>query len=304
MGSPPKHRNRGNLESCAHFQIYRENKQLNRCIVYIFQRRPTSCLAPWLSPTHRFNHWLRQRPMWGGGGLSSVTVAQTAQDHRGLDCQETPAARSPLLHVTFCYERVCAATGVVVLDNRENLAVASSSQRCVTYFGMSRERHFTHGAVTLQCFSVELSWSSNSSQADPSSGALGTTFQCTGLPLHCHFFQSISFGSWPTVYMWWLGSMLKKHTHAHTHVRHGRAQPCCRGLPLGAVMVLCILMLGRGLSLNRGVTGAGFGNLVLYCLGAGKWVLFQAEDEIRLCQEYWPLCLLPSRLEAYCGGED
>lgn len=50
-------------------------------------------------------------------------------------------------------------------------------------------------------------------------------------------------------------------------------------------------MLGRGLSLNRGVTGVRFSNLVLYCLGAGKWVLFQAEDEIRLCQEYWSLCL-------------
>lgn len=69
-------------------------------------------------------------------------------------------------------------------------------------------------------------------------------------------------------------------------------------------MVSCIFMLGRGPSLNRGVTGARFGNLVLYCLGAGKWVLFQSEDEIRLCQEYWPLCLLPSLLEAYCRREE
>lgn len=58
-------------------------------------------------------------------------------------------------------------------------------------------------------------------------------------------------------------------------------------------MVLCIFMLGRGPSLNRGVTGARFGNLVFYCLGVGKWVLFQAQDEIRLCQESWPPCLLP-----------
>lgn len=45
--------------------------------------------------------------------------------------------------------------------------------------------------------------------------------------------------------------------------------------------------------------GAGFGNLVLYCLGVGKWVLFWAQDEIRLCQESRPPCLLPSPLEAY-----
>lgn len=37
-------------------------------------------------------------------------------------------------------------------------------------------------------------------------------------------------------------------------------------------MVLCIFMLGRGLSLNRGVTGVRFSSLLLYCLGAGKWV--------------------------------
>lgn len=69
-------------------------------------------------------------------------------------------------------------------------------------------------------------------------------------------------------------------------------------------MVLCIFMLGRGSSLNRGVTGAGFGNLVFYSLGVGKWVLLQAEDEIRLCQKHWPPCLLPSPLEAYCSKGD
>lgn len=47
---------------------------------------------------------------------------------------------------------------------------------------------------------------------------------------------------------------------------------CGHILPLSAVEVLCIFMLGRGLSLNRGVTAVGFSNLGLYCLGAGKWV--------------------------------
>lgn len=71
-----------------------------------------------------------------------------------------------------------------------------------------------------------------------------------------------------------------------------------------ASMMLCIFMLGRGPSLNRGVTGAGFGYLVFYSLGVGKWVLLQAEDEIRLCQKHWPPCLLPSPLEAYCSRGD
>lgn len=51
------------------------------------------------------------------------------------------------------------------------------------------------------------------------------------------------------------------------------------------LMVLCIFMLGWGPTLSRGVIGAGFGNLVFYSLGVGKWVLLQAEDEIRLCQK-------------------
>lgn len=95
------------------------------------------------------------------------------------------------------------------------------------------------------------------------------------------------------------------HYHkAHIYTqRHGKLEPGVIHY-LSALTALCIFMLGRGPSLNRGVTGARFGNLVFYCLRVGKWVLFQAEDEIRLCQEYWPPCLLPSLLEAYCSSED
>lgn len=93
----------------------------------------------------------------------------------------------------------------------------------------------------------------------------------------------------------------------HSHATHALADGGGSSLTsynTFALMVLCIFMLGRGPSLNSGVTGAGFGNLVFYCLGVGKWVLLQAEDEIRLCQKPRPPCLLPLPLEAYCSRED
>lgn len=94
-------------------------------------------------------------------------------------------------------------------------------------------------------------------------------------------------------------SLLGLHSHAAYSLEDG-GSPSLEPYSTFTLMVLCIFMLGRGPFLNRGVMGAGFGNLVFYSLGVGKWVLLQA-DEIRFCQKRWPPCLLPSPLEAYCS---
>lgn len=72
--------------------------------------------------------------------------------------------------------------------------------------------------------------------------------------------------------LWYLCNM--KHTFAQAHIHSDGKLESGVIHYLLALMVLCIFMLDRGPSLNRGVTGARFGNLVFYCLRVGKWVLF------------------------------
>lgn len=89
------------------------------------------------------------------------------------------------------------------------------------------------------------------------------------------------------------------HMPSHTEVA-----PALCPAPPSRWWCYAFLCWAEAPSLNRGVTGVGFGNLVFYCLGVGEWVLLQAEDEIRLWQNPRPANLLPSPLEAYCSRGD